>query len=144
MSWQPRVMYAGGNINPARFVKLDPSNNNTVLEADAGEVIIGISQEGTRVAPTPDASQYAAIAGENLQVFTPMQTCKLLLGAAVTTERRLKADADGKGTPVVGGPDSMENWGAIALETGANGEKVEVLVVGPMTVAHPGASSGFA
>lgn len=141
--WQPRVMQANGNIYPSRFVKLDGSVNNAVLQAGANDVIFGVSQEGTRTAPIPDASAYAAIQYENVRVYTAMQTCRLQLGATVTTERRLKSDADGKGTPVVGGTNSHENWGAMAVEAGSANEFAEVLVVGPMTVSHAGSSSGF-
>lgn len=143
--WQPRVMQANGNIYPSRFVKLDTSVNNAVIQAGAGDLTFGVSQEGFRDAPIPlNTTGYAAQAGDTMKVFTVGQTCRLLLAATVSTERRLKSDADGKGTPVVGGADSMENWGAHAIEAGSSGELVEVLVVGSMTVAHPGSSSGFA
>lgn len=142
---QPRVMQANGDIYPCRFVKLDGTVNNAVIQAEEGDLIIGVSQAGTQDAPVPlNTSGLAASQYKNVQVFTPTQTCLLELGAAVTTERRLKSDSNGKGTPVVGGNASMENWGAIALEVGSSGEKVMVYVVGPMTVAHPGSGSGFA
>lgn len=144
MSHQPKVMQANGNISPCRFVKEDTSANNAVKQAGAGELVIGISQEGFDSAPIPlNTSGYAAIAGENVNVFTMGTVCLLELGADVSTERRLKADSNGKGTPVVGGAASMENWGAIALEAASSGEKVLVQVVGPMTVSHPASSSAF-
>lgn len=142
--WQPRVMQANGDIYPRRFVKLDTSVNNAVIQAGAGDLCFGISQAGTQDAPIPlNTSLLAASQYNDIQVFTPMQTCLLTLGASVTTERRLKSDSNGKGTPVVGGASSMENWGAVALEVGSSGEDVMVMVVGPMTVAHPGSLSGF-
>ena len=141
---QPKVMQASGNIYPSRFVKLDPANNNNVLQSGAGDLIVGVSQEGTNQAPVPLLSTgYAAESGQNVRVHGLGGFALLELGANVTTERRLKADSNGKGTPVVGGAASMENWGAIALETGSSGEKVMCQIVGPMTVAHPASSSAF-
>lgn len=141
---QPKIMQANGNIYPFRFVKLDTSVNNAVIQAGAGDLTVGISQEGFDQAPVPlNTSGYAAVAPENVRVHTLDNECLLELGANVTTERRLKSDVNGKGTPVVGGSQSMENWGAIALEAGSTGERIRVQVVGPMTVSHPASSSAF-
>ena len=105
---------AGGDINPSRFVTPKGTTNGfTVKEADANELIVGISQEGARDAPIPSASTLAAATGENIHVYGPGEVCMLQMGATCNAGALLKSDADGKGTPVTSNNDK---YGAIALQ----------------------------
>lgn len=105
---------AGGNINPSRFVT--PKGTTyafTVEEADAGEQIVGISQEGARDAPISGASTLAAADTENIHIYGPGEVCMLQMGTTCNAGAWLKSDADGKGTPVTANNDK---YGAIALQ----------------------------
>ena len=118
---------AGGTIAPARFVKQSTTADNTVLQAAAGDPIVGISQKGTRRTPysTLDDGN-AAISGEPLHVFGPPETAPLELGGTVTQGDRLKSDANGRG--ITAGTDG-DNYGAIAPQAGASGDIIEVQVM---------------
>jgi hypothetical protein len=117
---------ANGNIRPSRFVKLDTTADGKVLECDAGEGVIGVSHESTRRTPYSSLDDgYAAIAGEQIEVYAHTSECLLELGGTVTRGDRLKADADGKG---VSSSTDLDNWGAIALQSGVSGNLVKVKV----------------
>lgn len=120
-------MVAGGDIAPARFVKSSTTADNTCLQAGANDLILGISQRGTRNTPLDGLDDgLAAKAGESLTVYGPGQTAILELGGTVTRGDRLKANADGNGVAAVAG--SGDNYGAIAGQSGTAGQLVEVLV----------------
>jgi len=136
--YQPKVMRANGTVYPSRFVAIDASDNNSVLQANAGQRTFGVSSEGGREAPVPSLSTvYAAIAGDDLQVYSMGQTCLLELGAACLAGYRLKPDSNGKGVPIAGTPAIIEFFGAEALEAGSAGDFVKVLVLGPMSQSIP-------
>jgi hypothetical protein len=117
---------AQGNIRPSRFVKIDTANDNGVLEADAGERTIGISTEAGNEPPLPSVSTiYAGIDNQPMAVYGLGETCLLELGDTVTRGDRLKSDADGCG---VTASSSGNLFGAIALSSGAVGEKIRVQV----------------
>lgn len=118
---------ANGNIAPSRFVKLDTTAVGKVLQSGAGEKTYGISQEGTRNPPYPSLDDgYAAIAGENLNVYTEPQECWLQIGSGgCTVDDWLKADADGKGVTTT---TETDNAGAVALETGLENQLIRVRV----------------
>lgn len=132
MSAYPAFM-ANGNIYPCRFVKLDTTADHKVLQSGAGDLSIGISQEGTNQAPIPEAStQYAAAAGQALKVYGVGERCKLEIGSGgCTAGDLLKPDADGKGVAVTAG----NTYGAVALTTSAAGELAEVVVT-PAALSH--------
>lgn len=110
---------AGGNIAPSRFVILDTTSDKVVTQAGAGGITIGISQMGTRRTPLTGLDDgYAAISGDDLQVFCTGSHTLLELGGTVTPGARLKADADGKGVATT---TNLDEWGAIALENGVSG-----------------------
>lgn len=121
---------AGGNVAPSRFVKLDVSNKGKVLQAGAGEMVFGISQEGTRNIPYSTLDDgFAAIAGENLRIYGPGDNGMMLeLGGTVAVGDRLKSDANGKGVATTTANDEV---GAIALAAGASGDLVPVNPVYP-------------
>lgn len=138
-------LLAGGTIYPSRFVAIlttdSPAGSGgfKAVQADDSTYTIpaGISQVGTDFFPTSDTdhyagNNYAAVSGENLQVFGQGEQDVLLeLGATVTPGQLLKPDADGKGTPVVtnGGTTTPQYFGARAKQGGASGEKIRVEVV---------------
>lgn len=113
---------AGGNINPNRFVRL--SDEFTVVQCGSGESIFGVSQEGQKAAPISGASAYTAESGDGVGVFTNGMECFLEAGGSFTANQRLRSDANGKGVYAAGGQD----YGAIALEDGEDGELVKVQV----------------
>ena len=121
----PQSAIAGGDIYPMRFVKLSTTRGQ-VLECDAGERPIGISQRGTRRSEYVDTSGKAAAANEPITFFDESEECWLELGSGGANENDLlKADADGKG--VAAGTDA--DWaGAICLGAGAAGDLVPVKV----------------
>lgn len=114
---------AGGNVAPARFVKLD--SDGRAVHAGAGERPWGISQPSTRrLALSGWDDGYAAIAGENLNVIGPGDDEALLeLGGTVTIGMMLKASTDGVG--VEAGTDK-DKAGAIALADGVDGDLIRV------------------
>jgi hypothetical protein len=120
-------MTAGGDIYPCRLVKLSTSADFKVLQATAGDRPIGISQEGTRYAPgTPADTGIAAAAGDTPRVFGLGEICLLELGTGGAVRNDLlKSDANGKGVTASAG----DEVGAIALESGAAGEKIKVQVI---------------
>ncbi len=139
----PKVMRANGNIYPSRFVSIDASDNNSVLQAASGARTFGISSVGGREAPIPSLSTvYAAQTGDEIPLFTLGMTCLLELGAACLAGNRLKSDTNGKCVPLSAGSGVMEHYGAEALEAGSAGDFVKVLVVmGTQTTPSGGSSS---
>jgi hypothetical protein len=119
-------MKANGNIAPSRFVKLDTSADNKVLQAGAGGIVFGVSQAGTRRTPYNGLDDgYAAIAGEDLEVFGQSEVCLLELGGTVSPGDRLKSDADGKGVATT---TNLDEYGAIARVAGTSGQLIPVEV----------------
>jgi hypothetical protein len=131
----PKAFRANGTIRVGRFVKIDTSDNNSVLEADANERVLGISQMGSRVAPIPEVTTdppNAAIAGESVMVAYPgdpnTSDCLLLIGTGdCTAGDYLKSDADGKGVVIDETATNKEEVGALALESATAGEYARVI-----------------
>jgi hypothetical protein len=152
---------AGGNIYPSRIVVLDSSSDNTTgpagsfvalaaLAADAsaaynGRSLMGISMPGSDYPPLNDphvsvgdasGNPYAAIAGEDLQVYGPGQVGLLQLATTVQTGQRVTAAGSGsgdsnagKGTPVTAySSGTPQQFVGIALQSGVAGEKILVFV----------------
>lgn len=135
----PKSFRANGTIRRARFVKVDTSDDHSILEADANERILGISQVGPRVAPTPEISDadriVAAVATEQCMVHLPGETTQdTLLEAGSggwTAGAYLKSDADGKGVLIDETAGNKEEVGARAMTSAAEGElgKVTVMIL---------------
>ena len=120
---------AGGDIRPSRFVKQDTTADNTVLECDANEAVVGISSEAGREPPLPSVSTiYAGQAGDNMLVYTEGDECLLELGGTVAAGDNLKSDADGKGVAIATTGTTAQEIGAKALTSGASGERIRVQV----------------
>jgi hypothetical protein len=119
---------AEGTIRPARFVKVG-TDEGALLEADAGEVAIGISFNETRRSTYVDSTAAPGIAansGEPLSYYAVGARCRLEIAATTTAGALLKSDADGKGTPVTSNNDV---YNARALADGSAGELIPVEVV---------------
>lgn len=117
---------ANGTIRVARFVKIDSSDNNSVLEADANERVLGISQIGGRTAPIPTVTTdppEAAQSGEDVNVHLEGEICLLYAGTGGwTAGGLLKSDADGAGVAIDETAGNKEEAGARALATVSAGE----------------------
>ena len=117
---------ASGNITPYSFVKTYTSADNTVALAGAGEQIFGISQPSTRRTPYSSLDDgYAAIDGEDLDVFSVGEVCLLRIAGTITPGTRLKSDASGFAVAVASNNDE---YGAVALGSGVSGELIMVQV----------------
>ena len=114
----PPQLVAGGTIRPHRFVKLDGSNDFTGLEADANDIVIGISQVGGNRPPLDDlvSTNNAAIAGETFRLFGEGDICLIEAGDTFAHGARLKSDNDGRGVAITTTGTTIQHFGARALE----------------------------
>ena len=127
---QPISLIAGGDIEPARFVKQSTAADFTALQAGANEEVFGVSVDASQVAPTSSSATKAAASGDLFRIFGPGEECLLELGAGGATRGdKLKSDANGKGvTTGVYASATPQFVGAVALESGVAGEKIKVRV----------------
>lgn len=104
---------AGGNINPSVFVKLDTSNDNSVVQASAAsDFVIGVSTPSTKAFN----GTVAAASGDPINVFGLGDVCLLLCGSGGWTRGdSLTSDANGAGVTASSG----NIIGAKALESTA-------------------------
>lgn len=116
---------ANGDIYPCRFVELVTSTTGRVTQCGTGEKVYGISQMGLRRDPYIETSGRAAIAGEPIMVFDDAEECLLELGGTVSAFDRLKSDTNGKGVATT---TNLDEYGAIAIESGVAGEQIKVKV----------------
>jgi hypothetical protein len=130
----PRFI-AGGNINPASFVKIDTTvgNNFFVVQATADtDKIIGIAQQGTYQPPGVTGSDgLAAHSGQPVQVYGLGEETLLQIAGTVTQGDLLKTNASGFGLSAsITVTGTAVKWvGAIALESGVSGDWIRVLVL---------------
>lgn len=123
------ALKANGTIRRARFVKIDTTGDNECLEADANDAIIGISADSAQDAPIPSASENAAEAGDMLHINTIGTVGLLEAGSGGWTPgAEIKSDADGKGVLVATTGTTIQEIGAIGIETVADGELGRVIV----------------
>lgn len=121
-----------GNVVGCRFVKLATSADGAGTAAGANERTIGISGEGTRNAPGTAADDgYLAIAGETIPAFGAGKKCLLELGGTVVRGDYVKSGAAGVGITSATTGATMQNVGAIALQSGVSGQKILVQVLPP-------------
>jgi hypothetical protein len=128
--FEPIPALAGGQIRPSRFVKPSTAADNTLLEADANEMAVGISSEATRDAPIDGASGDAATTGDgNMMYYTEGMVALLEIGSGgVTHGAQVKSDTDGKGVLAATTGATMQWCSAIALESALEGESARVLI----------------
>src|SRR5574341_14624 len=121
----PQAAIANGNIAPSRFIKIDTTNEGRVLQAGAGDRVIGISQAGTRRSDYVANDGFAAKVNEPIRYFNEKdeESIPLELGGTVARGDRVKSDANGKG--VTAGTDK-DQYGAIAIVSGVSGEIIPV------------------
>lgn len=134
--------FANGNVRVSRFVKIDSTAGkvfNVIESAAATDKSIGISYEGAHDAPGVTGSDgYAAVAGENIRVYTVGDICNLTLGGTVTQGDWLVSDSAGRGVTQTSGANIADVIGAIALDAGAVNELRRVLVI-PMQLGNTSA-----
>lgn len=125
-------MVAGGDIRPARLVKLSTAADFTLLEADANERCFGVSMDATQDAPIPNADGDAAESGDHFMYYGAGEECVLEIGSGgVTRGAMIKSDADGKGVLAATTGTTLQWVAAEALETASAGEKAKVRVLAP-------------
>jgi hypothetical protein len=130
MSHSPRYL-AGGGIAPSRFVKIDTTSgaNFTVIEASAAtDKIVGVSQEGTRLAQIEGLTtdEDAARSGENLRVYGPGEECLIKAGGTITQGDWLTATTDGKAVAITASGTVVH--AGFALESGVSGDLIRMFV----------------
>jgi len=119
-SIQPNLE-AGGTIRPYRFVKLDTSADNTGIESDANDTMIGVCSGSTRQF---DSANHAED-GDHIT----LQAGNIVMieaGASITRGAPLESDADGKATNQTADTTSRR-IGGFALESGSSGEIIRML-----------------
>lgn len=121
---------AGGTIRRSRFVKASTAADNTLLEADANEEIVGVSLEAPKAPPIDGASATEiAVATDPIPYYPEGKICLLEIGSGgVTRGANIKSDADGKGVLAATTGTTMQWVGAKALETASEGEFARVLI----------------
>jgi hypothetical protein len=103
-----------------------------ILQAGAGDLVVGISGSATRRAEYIDSSGKHAIAGEPAKFHDDTEECWLEAGGTITVGDRLKSDANGKGVTTT---TDKDKYGAIALQSGASGDYIRVKVrIGDISV----------
>jgi hypothetical protein len=126
---------AGGDIYPARFVKVSTAGDRAVLACGTNEQPCGISQMGQRDAPVTGASDLAAASGEAVAINGAFgEPCLLEIGSGgVTRGANIKSDTDGKGVLSATTGATMQWIGAVALESASAGE---MAFVQPVMIPH--------
>ena len=131
---------AGGNIAPSRFVNL--GSNAVVTQAGDNQEIIGVAFEGTQKAPLQDyvTTALAAETGQTIAVYSVGEVCLVEAGGTIAAGALLKSDGQGRAVPIATTGTTIQNYGAIALESAsAAGQKIRVLVV-PLGKVRPALS----
>lgn len=118
------TLTAGGNINPRRFVKMD-STAFRVVQATANSANLGIVDTASR---TFD-SALAAASGEPVTILGEGEIVEVECGGNVTVGAFLKSDSNGKAVVVATTGTTIQQICAQALDAGADGEVIRVLIV---------------
>lgn len=131
------TMKAGVDLVAARFVRLDPSNDRTLLMATGGSNIFGVTLQTveTLIGGIFGTLGVHCTAGKTPDVCGNGTYCLLEIGSGGCTPGVfLKADTVGKGIIAA----ANEPYGARALMTAAEGDLalVEVIVSGTTAVAN--------
>ena len=122
------TLKATGNITPSRIVKLvSGTDHGVAISASATSPNIGVAQQGTRRAPgTGDDDGYAAIAGENIGVYSAGSGVGLVeLAGTSAVGDALTSDANGRAVTTTTEGDFIIGW---ALEAGTANDLAEYLV----------------
>lgn len=125
----PYPFVANGDIRPYRICKLDANGPKLVLEADANEAAIGVSQGGLMNFPASSGGTTLAAEDDRaIGIYMNGQVCLLELGGTVDEGNYIKSDADGKGVAAATTGTTKQQIAAKCLEGGASGAIVRVLV----------------
>ncbi len=127
----PPQLMARGDIHTCRFVKIDPANDQSALECGANIRPIGISYEGSDYPPLSDVtvSDHAARDAGYMGLYGEGDICLIEVGDAVVRGNLLKADANGRGVPILTAGAVTEHYGCVVTQSGAaSGEKVRCQV----------------
>jgi len=118
---------ATGNVSPCRFVKIATSANGSITQANATDLIIGVSGPSTRNAPYPGLDDgYHAVAGESVNVFVAGQHTLIELAATLTPGALVKSNASSQ---AIASTTAGDIYGGILLEGGTSGKLVRMLVM---------------
>jgi hypothetical protein len=126
----PPLLVAGGDIYPSRFVTMSTSEDNTGIQSTANSEIIGISQVGTNYPPLSNIITPPTVAAEDGQpfrLFGDGEQCLVEAGGVITNGELLKADGDGKAVEIATTGTTIQNYGAVALQS-ASADGVMILV----------------
>lgn len=123
---------ASAPIVPSTFVCMDPSNGYQVVQATgSSKIFIGIAQKGTyapgglATAIGGSEQNYAASAGQSLEVFQLGDVCPLTIGAGgCIPGSQLTSDSSGNGIVASAGA----YIGAESQDFGNAGDLVNVVV----------------
>lgn len=73
----------GEDIAPSLIVKRSTAADHTVLKCGFGELPCGVTHEGSREAPIPGITPYAALQDESARVYGPGESCEVEVGSGV-------------------------------------------------------------
>ena len=121
------TLKATGNVTPSRIVKLvSGTDHGVTISASATSPNIGVAQMGTRRAPgTADDDGYAAIAGENVGVYSAGSGMSPVeIGGTVAVGDALTANSSGQAIATTTEGDFIIGW---ALEAGTTADIIEYL-----------------
>jgi hypothetical protein len=123
-------LQASGTIYPNRFVKMDPSNGFSALQAGNNDPSIGVAFPGTNLFPDGSLSAAipAAVAGQAVTIAGPMSQVQVQLGGSVPVASFLKSDANGKA--VVASPG--DNLAAYTWATGVTDDLIQCVLLPPL------------
>jgi hypothetical protein len=127
-----------GPVQPMRFLVMDTTRDYAVIQATGATVmLLGISQQGTKIAPnlieglvgyiasSATIVNYAGIAGDSIEIFHAGDICRLVAGTGGWTPGALlTSDANGAGVVATTG----NHVGALAMSACSVGEFGEVIV----------------
>ena len=126
-NYEPSFKVGGATIGPCLFCTLDTTTDEQVIQSVAGDLPIGVSQEGMRDTPglTGSDTTVAARSGDTgMRVIGLGNEAMLTCGGTVKPGYLLKSDSSGRGISA----SSNDNYGAVALQAGTTGVKIKVIV----------------
>ncbi len=131
MANTPQRIIASGDIRPNRFVTVTTTEDHAGVEANANEMIIGVSGEETKFAPLSDlvTTNNHAEDGDPVNLRGPGEEAMIVAGAAVTAGDLLKSDNDGRAVVVALTGTTRQNVGGRAQQAAAaSGELIRISV----------------
>jgi len=116
---------AGGTILPKTFVTLQTDEDLTVEASTTGDMPIGVSGIGSRVAPIPSVTVVQhALVGEQPVVHGLGEEAWIKAGAEIAAGDFLKPDTNAEAVPASAG----DKYGGRALSAAADGEDCRIFI----------------